>query len=293
MLLLTRNYKKQGTEGMPGRKYIDPKDQNLPKNIIAIEGYDWQSALHQIERAMRVAPVNYGNFMDLALTPSINVSPSFAPQGELGRLITNLMNGNHLHYSPHGCMRDRDVDIYLTRAFHNAASSAKLDDSERYLLQAVFNYVGTVIKPLLNTWPGRTAISLEIRDNDFTLNTPNPMFVQGVNNEKLIWRKLPFFGSSFQVRMSFNTLAQAIYDDNTVVKEKSHEWLPGGLNWYGDVKLKYDKQEDVWHPRPWSISVLSPNIWTHRPVVQSSPRPMGFYNGQQRRLTVQAVVQRL
>lgn len=277
---------------MPNRKYIDPHDPDLPKNIIAIEGYEWEDALRQIERAMRVAPVNCGNFMDLGLAPSFKINPSFAPQSDVGLLITNLMNGNFLNVDTQGFSSETPLRTGLSRTFGDVAAKADLDEDDRYLLKTVFDYIAAITVPLLDTWPGRTLVSLSFRGNDFAINNPSPMFSSGTNKENMFWSGLPFFGSTYHVRMSFNTLGQAIYDDDKIVKHKSHEYFNGGLDWHGDPKVKCE-QDEIWHPKPWSITVLSSNLWPHRPVVSSSPRPMNFSGRQERRLTVSAVVQRL
>lgn len=277
---------------MPNRKYIDPNDPDMPDNIIAIEGYQWRHALEEIEDAMRTAPVNYGNFMDLNLMPSFKGNPSYAPQNEVGELINHLMHGNFLNIDTTGLASDKHMQAYLTRTFLDVTGKAKLDADNRFLLKTVFDYVAVIMEPLFEVWPKRTLVSLSFRGNDFAIEKPTPGFAAGTNNENLLWKGLPFFGSTFHVRMSFNTLGQAVYDDSRVVKCKSHEYFEGGMNWYGNVKVKCD-QNEVWHPKPWSISVLSSNIWPHRPVVQSSPRPMNLSGQQERRLTVSAVVQRL
>lgn len=292
--VLHKNKNGERNHKMPGRKYIDPNDPDLPDNFIVLENDDWIGSLHKIEREMRCAPVNYGNFIDKSVASAMDMNPYFFEASALGQLITRLMNNNHFEIDTQGCTSETDIERYFCRAFNDISGKAQLDQDDQLLLRAFFDYLQAMTKPLLLTWPNHTLVSLRLRGNDFTVTKPqNFMFLQGASNNGLLWRGEPFFGSTFHVRMSFNTLANAVYDDKTLIQAREKEYKPGGLNYYDKPKLQYDTHEDVWHPKPWSVSVLSSNIWMHRPVIQSSPRPMNFSGRQERRVTFSAVVQRL
>jgi hypothetical protein len=265
---------------MTSRRYIEAGKSDLPDNFIAIEGNDWKSALSQIERSMRTAPVNYGNFLD----------NSFLPTKEMDDLLTKLRDGGHLKMDTVGGASKDRINKALSDHFNKIVKDASLSAIEQAGLQEVFDKIRDTAHDVLDVWPGKTNISLSIKE-EITLDKPLPSFAPGTFKRDMSWRGLPFFGSTFYVRMSFNSAANAIYDDRNIVKARESEYMAGGLMHFDKEKIKCKPGEE-WHPKPWSVSVLSSNVWPHRPVVQSAPRSENK-GVPEKRFTVQMVVQRL
>lgn len=257
---------------MANRKYIEKHAVDLPSNFVVIEGNSWDKALTQFSADFKKAPKNFGNY----------INPSFKPSDDLDKLLTKLLKEDVLDLGTYGMSNKAQLDNSLKLVFNDIVQAVQLDQSEQTALKEFTQHLKEILEPLLNIWPGKTNVSLQLR-TDTTLSNLYTHFDLGTASKSLIWQNEEFYGSSFSVHAAFNSISDAYLDHKNITSTKSWDYNNYGLTYYDQTKL-----DDVtpagqeWYAKPWSLSVLTPNIWTHEPIASSMPRSDSGKNHEKR-----------
>jgi hypothetical protein len=249
---------------MSKRKYIAPGAKNLPENFVALEGTSWEKALKVFERELKKSPKNTANFKD----------SSFKPSPELEKLMDKLLQKDALEIDTVGMSNEKQMDHALTTIFNEVSFEGALNDQEKAVLKQFTAHLRDIIKPLLDTWPGKTNVSLQLR-SEVTGPGLVPHIDPGSMSERYTWPKLPFYGINYYVLGSFNSVSTAYFDNKDIQSVKNEEYNKQGINKYdvNGVTLKDKfKEGDEWYGRPWSLTLMTPSLWKHQPCVHSTPR---------------------
>jgi hypothetical protein len=247
---------------MANRKFIEKHSADLPTNFVVIEGNSWKQALSQFDTEFKKSPKNFGNY----------INNSYKPSDSLDKLLNKLLHDDVLDLGSYGMSNESQLDNALKLVFNDIVHAGQLDQAEQVTLSEFTKHLKEILEPLLDVWPGKTNISLQLR-TDTTLSSLYTHFDLGTASKSLLWQNEAFYGSSFSVHAAFNSVSDAYLDHNHISSKKSWDYNKYGLTYYDQTKLDDTTPEgEEWYAKPWSLSVLTPNIWTHEPIASSMPR---------------------